>query len=112
LQRALKRLKLSRKEAHATGTLHRSGDQLIAAPRAIEINAATHNDDLADRWRLFTRANRATEANYIECGLFISEREVLVTRRTSHGALHLTNHNAVGQRRVSADALLDTSGDL
>jgi hypothetical protein len=95
LQRALQCLELSRKEAHATGSLHGCGDKLIAASRAIEIDATTDNDNLADRWRLFTRANRPAEANYIEGGLFISQGEVFVASRAAHGTLHLASNDAI-----------------
>ena len=96
LQRALQRLQLSREEAHATGSLHSCGDQLIAAPRTIEIDAATNDDNLADCGRLLARANRSAEPNYIECGLFISQREVLMAGRAAHGALHLASNDAIG----------------
>jgi hypothetical protein len=95
LQRALQCLKLSREEAHATGSLHGCGDKLIAASGAIEIDAATNDDNLADRWRLFAWANRSAEPNYIECGLFISQREVLMAGRAAHGALHLASNDAI-----------------
>jgi hypothetical protein len=68
---------------------------LITAPRAIEIDAATDNDNLADRWRLLAWANRAAEANYIKCGLFISQRQVLMAGRAAHGALHLASNDAI-----------------
>jgi hypothetical protein len=72
LQLALQRFKFAREKAHAAGPLHRCGDELITAPRAIEIDAATHHNDLADRWDLFAWANRAAEAHHIESGLFVT----------------------------------------
>jgi hypothetical protein len=95
LQRALQCLQLSREKAHPAGSLHGCGNELIAAPRAIEIDATTDNDNLADRWRLFARANRSAEANYIEGGLFISQGEVLMAGRAAHGALHLASNDAI-----------------
>jgi hypothetical protein len=95
LQRALQCLELSRKEAHATGSLHACGDKLIAASRAIEIDATTDNDNLADRWRLFTWTNRSAEANYIKGGLFISQGEIFVAGRAAHGALNLASNDAI-----------------
>jgi hypothetical protein len=96
LQRALQRLQLSREEAHATSSLHCCGDQLVAAPRAIEIDAATNNNDLTDRWRLFAWANRPAEAHHIKGRLFISQREVLMAGGAPHGALHLANDDTIG----------------
>jgi hypothetical protein len=95
LQRALQRFKFAREKAHATGSLHGCGNELIAAPRTIEIDAATNDDNLADRWRLFTWTNRSAEANYIEGGLFISQGEVFVAGRAAHGALHLASNDAI-----------------
>jgi hypothetical protein len=95
LQRALQYLELSRKEAHATGSLHGCGDKLIAASRAIEIDAATNDDNLADRWRLFTRTNRSAEAHHIEGRLFISQGEIFVAGRAAHGALHLPSNDTI-----------------
>jgi hypothetical protein len=96
LQCALQCLELSREEAHPASSLHGCGNELIAAPRTIEINATTNDDNLADRWRLFAWANRATEANYIKCGLFISQGEVLMASRAAHGTLHLASNDAIG----------------
>jgi hypothetical protein len=95
LQRALQRLELSREEAHPTGSLHGCGNELIAAPRTIEIDATTNDDNLADRWRLFAWTNRAAEANYIEGGLFISKGEVFVAGRAAHGALNLASNDTI-----------------
>jgi hypothetical protein len=68
---------------------------LIAASGAIKIDAATNDDNLADRWRLFAWTNRSAEANYIEGGLFISQGEVFVAGRAAHGALHLASNDAI-----------------
>ena len=95
LERALQRFEFAREQAHPASSLHRCSDELIAAPRAIEIDAATDNNDLADRWRLLAWANRATEANYIKCGLFISQGQVLMARRAAHGALHFASDNTI-----------------
>jgi hypothetical protein len=95
LQRALQCLELSREKAHPAGSLHGCGNELIAAPRTIEIDAATNDDNLADRWRLFTWTNRSAEANYIEGGLFISQGEVFVAGRAAHGTLNLASNDAI-----------------
>jgi hypothetical protein len=95
LQRALQRFEFAREKAHPAGSLHGCGDKLIAASRAIEIDATTDNDNLADRWRLFARTNRSAEAHHIEGRLFISKGEVFVAGRAAHGTLHLASNDAI-----------------
>ena len=95
LKGSLERLEFPGEEAHATCALHTGCDQLISASRAIEIDATTNDHNLSNCWSLLTGANCTTKANYIEGRLFISQREVLVAGRAAHGALHLTQHEAI-----------------
>jgi len=95
LQRALQRFEFAREKAHPAGSLHGCGNELIAAPRTVEINATTNDDNLADSWRLFAWTNRSAEANYIKGGRFISQGEVFVASRAAHGALHLASNDAI-----------------
>ncbi|MFM2193824.1 MAG: hypothetical protein RLZZ460_494, partial [Chloroflexota bacterium] len=66
-----------------------------ATARAVQIDTPANYDDLTDRRRLVSWANRAPESNHIKCCLFISQGQVLVARGTTHRALHLAGNRAI-----------------